>query len=114
MKHRANPAGVLHNEAMMPRPASTSCSTRRGSTRTTDRRRDVRQERAFIPSDLDDLAELLAELRAAEVPPAEANGIIGWLVGKWSGRPDETHSTTRAKYRRRLDQLAAARLDLAG
>jgi hypothetical protein len=52
------------------------------------------------------LAQLRDHVLELGEPTQVANGIVGWLLGKATGRPDITSSDTRAKYRSVLRKLA--------
>lgn len=72
---------------------------------TTNGRRDLRGEADFLPSTVEDLVELRRQLVAAGHPDQVASGILGWLVAKAAGDPDQTSPTTRATYRKILAGL---------
>jgi len=74
-------------------------------------RRDLRIERHYLPSSIDELSELRQRVLDLGEPEPTANGLIGWLVAKASGEVDASSAPTRSKYRRilaRLDELDPA------
>lgn len=68
--------------------------------------RSIADEGPFITTDVAELASLKARLIAAGQPAPFAAGVISWLVDKAAGQRDETSSSTRARYRKALRDLA--------
>lgn len=62
-------------------------------------------EAQYLPATVEDLATIKQRLLDAGSSPAEASGILGWLVDKAAGLPDLTSATTRAQYRKVLAEL---------
>jgi hypothetical protein len=71
------------------------------------RRRDLRNEAAYLPQTIDELAELYDRLVNAGETSGSARGIATWAALKATGRPDPTGPATRARYRRILAGLPA-------
>ena len=68
-------------------------------------RRGLRNEAAFLPTSVEDLAELRRRIVDAGHPAQTASGIVGWLVAKTAGDPDPTSAPTRSQYRKILAEL---------
>jgi hypothetical protein len=72
----------------------------------TNRRADhLREEAAFLPRSVEDLAELRRRILDAGHPDQIASGIVGWLVAKAADDPDRTGPNTRSRYRKVLAEL---------
>jgi hypothetical protein len=71
-------------------------------------RRDIRNESAWLPEDLDELLYVTGCAEAEGHPPQVAKGLGMWLVEKALGLPDKTSAPTRSRYRKILASLEAA------
>ena len=69
------------------------------------RRDHLRNEAAYLPESVEDLADLRRRVIAAGYPQQTASGIVGWLVAKAAGDPDLTSAPTRSQYRKILAEL---------
>jgi hypothetical protein len=61
-----------------------------------------RIEKALVPGDLEQAAELRRAIIAAGYTPAVASGILGWLLEKAHEDTDRTGLPTRTRYRKVL------------
>ncbi len=67
--------------------------------------RALRNEAEWLPSSLDDVVAIHDVLKASGQSDQVTNGIVGWLVSKKAGRPDNLGSPTRSTYRKVLAGL---------
>ena len=72
---------------------------------TTINPRSLGNEAPFVSLDVIALADVKAELIAMGSSPAEASGVVGWLIDKAAGNPDITSAPTRSRYRKLLAEL---------
>jgi hypothetical protein len=77
-------------------------------TSTTNTRRDLREEAAFLPESLPELMELRERLLVAGQTRRVADGLCMWLLAKAHNEPDTTAPNVRSKYRKVLRELPAA------
>jgi hypothetical protein len=70
--------------------------------------RSLREEADYIPKSLDELAEFRDKAIGAGLPSSLVNGLVSWLTGKATDRPDTTSSATRAGYRKAIRDLRDA------
>lgn len=97
-------SGVLPPTTSDRMAARGTANRRPAAQRAPIHVRSLRDEAEWLPSSLDDLAELIA-LADQRYRRPEMAGLVDWLVRKVMGWPDPTSSATRAKYRKMLREL---------
>jgi hypothetical protein len=83
---------------------------------TTPDPRSIRDEAEWIRENLSvvELAGLKASIESLGYSPQVAAGLVGWIVDKAAGRPDQTGAPTRARYRKILAELAPSAPEPSG
>lgn len=68
--------------------------------------RSIREERAFLDADVDDLRAIHDAVIELGESPRVARNLVGWLVLKQTGGEDRTSSNTRSEYRKIIARIA--------
>ena len=89
--------------------SSSNSYPKRDERQRAVRSDSIRGESAFLPiRSVQQLTALREAIIDAGESPATAAGIVGWLLVKNAGEPDELAGTTRSRYRKILAGIEAS------